>query len=187
MPHVITQPCCSDASCVYACPVNCIHPTPDEPDFLTAEMLHVDPAACVDCGACVTACPVDAILPESKLDEDQRVFTQINADFYREQRDRPVLAPVQPAAAIAQRPGGPLRVAIVGSGPSAMYAADELLTQPGVQVDVFDRLPVPHGLVRRGVAPDHQDTKRVTGLFDQISAQDGFRYYLGVSIGEDLT
>ncbi|QDQ98491.1 FAD-dependent oxidoreductase [Tomitella fengzijianii] len=186
MPHVITQPCCSDASCVYACPVNCIHPTPDEPDFLTAEMLHIDPQACVDCGACVSACPVDAIVPESKLGDDERMFTQINADFYREQRERPVLAPVLPAAEVRSK-GGPLRVAIVGSGPSAMYAADELLTQPGVQVDVFDRLPVPHGLVRRGVAPDHQNTKRVTGLFDSISAQDGFRYYLGVSIGEDLT
>ncbi|WP_182346452.1 FAD-dependent oxidoreductase [Tomitella gaofuii] len=187
MPHVITQPCCSDASCVYACPVNCIHPTPDEPDFLTAEMLHIDPQACVDCGACVSACPVDAIVPESKLGDDERMFTQINADFYREQRERPVLAPVMPAASAVQRGDGPLRVAIVGSGPSAMYAADELLTQPGVQVDVFDRLPVPHGLVRRGVAPDHQNTKRVTGLFDAISAQDGFRYYLGVSVGEDVT
>lgn len=186
MPHVITQPCCSDASCVYACPVNCIHPTPDEPDFLTAEMLHIDPQACVDCGACVTACPVDAIVPEVKLEDDQRVFTQINADFYRVQRERPVLAPVQPAASVRGE-RGPLRVAIVGSGPSAMYAADELLTQPGVQVDVFDRLPVPHGLVRRGVAPDHQHTKRVTGLFDAISAQEGFRYYLGVEIGADIT
>ena len=56
MPHVITQSCCSDGSCVYSCPVNCIHPSPDEPDFAGAEMLYIDPAACVDCGACVTAC-----------------------------------------------------------------------------------------------------------------------------------
>ena len=40
MPHVITQSCCSDGSCVYACPVNCIHPSPDEPGFATAEMLR---------------------------------------------------------------------------------------------------------------------------------------------------
>ncbi|MDN5757072.1 MAG: 4Fe-4S binding protein [Tomitella sp.] len=186
MPHVITQPCCSDASCVFACPVNCIHPTPDEPDFLTAEMMHIDPEACVDCGACVSACPVDAIVPEAKLDDDQKVFVEINSEFYREQRERPVLAPVLPAAAIADRKS-PLRVAIVGSGPSAMYAADELLTQPGVQVDVFDRLPVPHGLVRGGVAPDHQQTKRITGLFDAISRQEGFRYYLGVDVGRDIT
>ena len=43
MPHVITQSCCSDGSCVYACPVNCIHPSPDEPGFATAEMLYIDP------------------------------------------------------------------------------------------------------------------------------------------------
>ncbi|KJF24535.1 4Fe-4S ferredoxin [Rhodococcus sp. AD45-ID] len=186
MPHVVTQSCCSDASCVYACPVNCIHPTPDEPDFLTAEMLHIDPQACVDCGACVSACPVDAIVPESKLAEPQRVFLSINADFYKEQRPRPLLAKVIPAATIDQgRP--PLRVAIVGSGPSAMYAADELLTQPGVQVNVFDRLPVPYGLVRAGVAPDHQKTKQVTRLFDKIAAQRGFEFYLNVEIGKHLT
>jgi ferredoxin/flavodoxin---NADP+ reductase len=67
MPHVITQSCCSDGSCVYACPVNCIHPSPDEPEFATAEMLYIDPVACVDCGACVSACPVGAIAPESRL------------------------------------------------------------------------------------------------------------------------
>jgi NAD-dependent dihydropyrimidine dehydrogenase PreA subunit len=65
MPHVITQSCCSDGSCVYACPVNCIHPSPDEPGFATAEMLYIDPVACVDCGACVSACPVGAIAPET--------------------------------------------------------------------------------------------------------------------------
>ena len=50
-----------------------------------------------------------------------------------------------------------------------MYAADELLTQRGVRVNVFERLPTPYGLVRAGVAPDHQSTKRVTKLFDQVT------------------
>ncbi|MET4613888.1 ferredoxin--NADP+ reductase [Rhodococcus sp. PvR044] len=186
MPHVVTQSCCSDASCVYACPVNCIHPTPDEPDFLTAEMLHIDPASCVDCGACISACPVDAIVPHSKLTESQQPFLTINADFYKEPRPRPVLAPVVPAPEV-RRDRGPLRVAIVGAGPAAMYAADELLTQPGVHVNVFDRLPVPHGLVRAGVAPDHQKTKQVSRLYDKIAAQPGFAYFLNVEIGEHLT
>jgi ferredoxin--NADP+ reductase len=186
MPHVVTQSCCSDASCVYACPVNCIHPTPDEPDFLTAEMLHVDPAACVDCGACVSACPVDAIVPHSKLDRSQQVFLSINADFYKQQRPRPILAPVIAAPAV-DRDRAPLRVAIVGSGPAAMYAADELLTQPGVRVNVFDRLPVPHGLVRAGVAPDHQKTKQVARLYDTMAAQPGFEYFLGVEVGTHVT
>ena len=136
MPYVVTQSCCSDASCVYACPVNCIHPTPDEPDFLTAEMLHIDPAACVDCGACVSACPVDAIVPHS-ADRSAAAVPEINAEFYRAPRDGTAGARAGlPAPSVRDRT--PLRVAIVGSGPAAMYAADELLTQPGVQVNVFE-------------------------------------------------
>lgn len=186
MPHVVTQSCCSDGSCVFACPVNCIHPTPDEPDFLTAEMLHIDPQACVDCGACVSACPVDAIAPQSKLGPDQQIFIPINASYYSDgiPESRPWLAPVTPAAEVRDRG---LRVAIVGSGPAAMYAADELLTQPGVRVNVFDRLPVPYGLVRSGVAPDHPKTKRVTELFDTIARQDGLELYLNVEVGRDIS
>ncbi|MFD4467586.1 FAD-dependent oxidoreductase [Rhodococcus sp. NPDC058505] len=196
MPHVVTQSCCSDASCVYACPVNCIHPTPDEPDFLTAEMLHIDPAACVDCGACVSACPVDAIVPQKKLTPPQVQYLQINADYYKEPHEerakiggtetRPALAKVT-AAAQVRTDRGPLRVAIVGSGPAAMYAADELLTQPGVTVNVFDRLPVPHGLVRAGVAPDHQKTKQVGRLYDVIAQQSGFEYHLNVEVGQHIS
>ncbi|WP_327141459.1 FAD-dependent oxidoreductase [Nocardia sp. NBC_01327] len=186
MPYVVTQSCCSDASCVYACPVNCIHPTPDEPDFRTAEMLFVDPQACVDCGACATACPVDAITSTKKLTDAQLPFIEINADFYREERPRPLLAQPIPAAEV--KPGRePLRVAIVGSGPSAMYAADELLTQHGVSVTVFDRLATPYGLARFGVAPDHTSTRQVGELFEVISAQHGFGSYLNVNVGEHIS
>ena len=55
MAYVVTQACCADASCVVACPVNCIHPAPGEPGFAEAEMLYVDPLGCVGCGACATA------------------------------------------------------------------------------------------------------------------------------------
>ena len=82
MTHVVTQACCGDASCVFACPVNAIHPTPDEPDFALAEMLYIDPVSCVDCGACVTACPVGAIAPQDKLAESQLPFVDINAVFH---------------------------------------------------------------------------------------------------------
>jgi ferredoxin--NADP+ reductase len=191
MPHVITQSCCSDGSCVYACPVNCIHPTPDEPGFATAEMLYIDPAACVDCGACVSACPVEAIAPDTRLEAKQLPFVALNAAFYPEPEGKlpptSKLAPVLEAPRIAPRAGGPLTVAIVGSGPAAMYAADELLTQHGVRVNVFERLPTPYGLVRAGVAPDHQSTKRVTKLFDNIAKRRGFRFYLNVEVGSDLT
>ncbi|MEV0294117.1 FAD-dependent oxidoreductase [Nocardia sp. NPDC050710] len=186
MPYVVTQSCCSDASCVYACPVNCIHPTPDEPDFLTAEMLYVDPKACVDCGACASACPVDAITSSKKLTDEQKPFIEINADFYRQSRPRPLLARPVPAAEIRTE-REPLRVAIVGSGPSAMYAADELLTQPGVSVTVVDRLPVPYGLARHGVAPDHGRTRQVSKLFDVISAQSGFGSYLNLEVGKHVS
>lgn len=192
MPHVITQSCCNDGSCVFACPVNCIHPSPDEPGFATAEMLHIDPDACVDCGACVSACPVGAIVPDNRLDAKQLPFVEINSAFYPE---RPAdvklpptskLAPVLPAPEVHLR-HRPLTVAIVGSGPAAMYAADELLTQHGVRVNVFEKLPTPYGLVRAGVAPDHQNTKKVTKLFDRVSRHRHFNFYLNVDVGKHLS
>lgn len=186
MPHVVTQSCCSDAACVFACPVNCIHPTPDEPDFLSAEMLYIDPATCVDCGACVPACPVDAIKPHTKLSEEELHFASINTDFYREPRPRPLLAPVLPPLTVRERPE-PLRVAVVGSGPAAMYAADEILTIPGAQVNVFERLPHPYGLAWTGVAPDHRRTRQVIRQFDRVCDQDGLTLFLDVEVGRHVT
>ncbi len=193
MPHVITQSCCSDGSCVYACPVNCIHPTPDEPGFGTAEMLHVDPVACVDCGACVSACPVGAIAPDTKLTSAQLPFIEINSSFYPQRPAGEKLPPTARLARVVEAPmirprsRGPLRVAVVGSGPAAMYAADELLTQHGVVVNVFERLPTPYGLVRAGVAPDHQTTKRVTRLFERMSRDRDFHFYLNVEVGQHVS
>ena len=67
-------------------------------------------------------------------------------------------------------PETPLRVAIIGSGPSAFYAADYLQKQEQlpVEIDMFERLPTPFGLVRGGVAPDHPKIKSVTRVFDNI-------------------
>ena len=56
MPFVITQSCCSDAGCVSVCPVNCIHPTPEERGFGSSDILHIDPEACIDCGSCTGVC-----------------------------------------------------------------------------------------------------------------------------------
>jgi NAD-dependent dihydropyrimidine dehydrogenase PreA subunit len=63
MPFVITDPCIGtkDTACVDVCPVDCIHPRKDEPEFETAKMLFIHPDECIDCGACVPACPVSAI------------------------------------------------------------------------------------------------------------------------------
>ncbi len=83
----------------------------------------------------------------------------------------------------------PLRVAIIGAGPAGFYAADHLLSQKDVvvQVDMFDRLPTPFGLVRGGVAPDHQKIKSVTKVYDRIAAQPNFRFYGYVELGRDIT
>ncbi|MDN5855066.1 MAG: ferredoxin family protein, partial [Actinomycetia bacterium] len=82
MSYAITQECCSDATCVSVCPVNCIHPTPDEPDFGKTEMLYVDPRSCIDCGACADACPVDAVMPIDTLTASLREYADVNAAYY---------------------------------------------------------------------------------------------------------
>lgn len=83
----------------------------------------------------------------------------------------------------------PLRVAIIGSGPAAFYAAEHLLKREGpvVEVDMFDRLPTPYGLVRFGVAPDHQKIKSVAAVFEKIAANPRFRFYGNVEFGKDVT
>ena len=83
----------------------------------------------------------------------------------------------------------PLRVAIIGSGPAACYAADHLFKQTDlvIEVDMFDRLPTPYGLVRAGVAPDHQKIKSVTRIFDQMARNPRFRFYGGVEYGKHIT
>jgi ferredoxin--NADP+ reductase len=83
----------------------------------------------------------------------------------------------------------PLRVAIVGSGPTGFYAADHLFRQKElvVEIDMFDRLPTPYGLVRFGVAPDHQKIKSVTKAFARTAGKPNFRFYGNVEFGSHLT
>ncbi|MFO1030940.1 MAG: FAD-dependent oxidoreductase [Planctomycetota bacterium] len=79
------------------------------------------------------------------------------------------------------------RVAVVGAGPSAFYTAEALLKLgQNVQVDLLDRLPVPFGLVRTGVAPDHQNIKGVVKVYDKIAATPGFRFFGNVRLGRDV-
>ena len=91
-----------------------------------------------------------------------------------------------------ERPGTathPLRVAIVGAGPTGFYAADQLLRQEGlvVEIDMFDRVPTPFGLVRAGVAPDHQKIKAVTAAFDKVASHPRFRFYGCVELGKHVS
>src|SRR6266516_1344069 len=85
--------------------------------------------------------------------------------------------------------GNPMRVAIVGSGPAGFYAAEHLLKQEStaVEVDVFDKLPTPFGLVRAGVAPDHPKIKSVIRVYEKTAARPGFRFFGGVELGKDLS
>ncbi|WP_439032243.1 FAD-dependent oxidoreductase [Gordonia terrae] len=193
MPYVVTQNCCNDATCVAVCPVDCIHPTPAEREYARTEMLYIDPATCIDCGACADVCPVDAIVPGDSDADDVDTYLDINADYFR--RNPREIAPgahVQPlpssiaTAGVANPPA--LRVAIVGSGPSAFYAAEELLARRDVaaEVTMFERLPVAGGLVRFGVAPDHWHTKSVDRVFERTARRDGFTFHLGVEVGRDV-
>jgi len=84
MTFVIAEPCIGtkDTSCVDVCPVDCIHPTKEAPDFEKATMLYIDPAECIDCGACEPACPVEAIFEEDAVPDQWKEFTATNAAYF---------------------------------------------------------------------------------------------------------
>ena len=83
----------------------------------------------------------------------------------------------------------PLRVAIVGAGPAGFYTAERLFKEKNIHVtvDMYDRLPTPFGLVRNGVAPDHQKIKSVTKIFDRLARKPEFRFFGNVELGTDVT
>ena len=83
----------------------------------------------------------------------------------------------------------PLRVAVIGSGPAAFYAVEQLFKKPSLvaEVDMFERLPAPHGLVRYGVAPDHAKIKNVTRAYDTIAGNARFRFFGNVEYGKHVT
>ncbi|GGZ59103.1 MULTISPECIES: FAD-dependent oxidoreductase [Streptomyces rochei group] len=200
MTFAITQNCCTDAACVAVCPVNCIHPTPGERDFGTTETLYIDPGACIDCGACADACPVDAVHPVAELTPAQQPYAGINAAYFE--------GTGQPAsgagAGVDHGPNfhawgapsfdrvlpadfAPLRVAIVGTGPAGMYAAEDLLLHTRSEVTLVDRLPAPGGLIRYGVAPDHPATKRIGETFARFHTHPRVRLHLGLDVGTHIT
>ena len=83
----------------------------------------------------------------------------------------------------------PLKAAVIGSGPSGFYAAEGLLKKEGLyaEVDMFEYLPTPYGLVRAGVAPDHQSIKSITGIYDRIAHLPNFRFWGNIDIGQDIS
>ncbi|MEV6162412.1 FAD-dependent oxidoreductase [Streptomyces sp. NPDC052052] len=194
MTYAITQNCCSDATCVAVCPVNCIHPTPQERTFGRTDMLYIDPAACIDCGACADACPVDAVFPVDSLPDAQKDYAEVNAAHFAGAEPEPAgtgpnFHPWDPPAFERSLPSdfAPIRVAVVGTGPAGMYAAEDLLLHTPAEVTLVDRLPVTGGLVRYGVAPDHPGTKKVAETFARFHSHPRVRMLLGVEIGKDIT
>ena len=75
-----------------------------------------------------------------------------------------------------------MRAAVIGAGPAGFYSTDQLL-EAGFEVDLFDALPTPFGLVRSGVAPDHPKLKSVTRIYEKTAAKPGFRFFGGVELG----
>jgi ferredoxin--NADP+ reductase len=144
---------------------------------------------CIDCGACIDVCPVDAILPDSDLTPLTEPYREINAAYFADAPDMVISAPQGPDLIQVGEAAGPLKVAIVGSGPAACYAAEELLSRRDVEVQVtmFDRLPTPLGLVRYGVAPDHQRTKQVANQFGRTLNRKQLTLELNVEVGTHIS
>jgi ferredoxin--NADP+ reductase len=186
MTYVITNGCCSDASCIPVCPVQCIRPRPGDPDFTTTEQLYIDPATCIDCGACMDECPVEAIHPQWDVPDELSGYLDINAAHFA---TSPISgsAPPDPIRRRLPQDRTSLAVAVVGSGPAGCYAADELSGIQGVRVTVLDQLPTPFGLVRSGVAPDHGSTKLIMKRFGSVLARPNVECLFNVAVGRDVT
>lgn len=187
MTHVVLGHCCKDASCVRVCPQNCIHPAPGEPGFESAETLFIDPRTCIDCTACVEACPASAIKPDWALTDLERPDAERNRQFFAHV---PVALPPhrpefdQPLG----RPGDRLTVAVVGSGPAAMYTVRELLRRStSIRVTVYERYDTIGGLLRRGVSRDHAGVRGMIQLFDLPFDDDRVTVVTGTEVGVDVT
>ena len=84
MAYIICEPCIGtkDSACVDVCPVDCIHPRKDEPEFAAAEQLFIHPDECIDCGACEPECPVSAIFPEEDVPANLTSYIEKNKDVF---------------------------------------------------------------------------------------------------------
>ena len=80
-------------------------------------------------------------------------------------------------------------IAVIGSGPAGYYTAEACQKQFGddVRIDIIDRLPVPFGLIRTGVAPDHQSIKAVSRRYEAVALSDNVRFVGNVTVGPDVT
>lgn len=181
MSYVVTGACIGDkhTSCVDVCPVNA---------FREGEkMLFIDPDECISCNACLTECPSLAIFPEASVPKDQTQYIEINAV---ESKKHPKITE-RISKQTEQAKNSALsdkRFAVVGSGPSGFFTSEALLKQyPGASIDLIEKLPVPFGLVRFGVAPDHPKIKSVSQNFTQLMKDHStIKFFGNVEVGKDL-
>jgi ferredoxin len=84
MAYVIAEPCVGvkDTACVAICPVDVIHPRPDENGFADAKQLYIDPSPCIDCGLCAEECPVRAIFHDSDMPAEWAEYVEKNATYF---------------------------------------------------------------------------------------------------------
>ena len=85
MTYVITEPCVNvkDAACVDVCPIDCIHPRRDEPGYILAPQLYINPDECTECGACEPECPVGAIFHEEDVPVEWQRYIALNAAAFQ--------------------------------------------------------------------------------------------------------
>ena len=171
MAYAITQSCCSDATCVRVCPVNCIHPTPEEPGLRHhASCCTSTRETCIDCGACADACPVDAVNPPSGSPLPSR-------------SSRHSTTPTTPAGTAPTVWGEPafpqaLPPRAAGRGSRWWAPARPRRTPPGAaaptaaEVTLIDRLPLPAGWSGRGRARP-PSTKQVGDSFARLGQPAG--------------
>jgi len=189
MTHVVLGHCCKDASCVRVCPQNCIHPAPGEAGFESAETLFIDPRSCIDCTACVEACPASAIKPEWTLTVTERPYAARNAEFFEQApaKSRPRSRRIRFEQPLG-RPSDRLRIAVVGSGPAAMYTIRELLRRStSVRITVFEQHGEIGGLLHRGVSRDHVGVRDMIRLFDVPFNDDRVTIVHNTEVGVDVS
>jgi ferredoxin len=137
--------------------VDCIHPTPDEPDYEQVDQLYIDPEECIDCDACVEACPVDAITSEDQVPEEWQRFIELNADFYRNKpHEDPLLD-----STTSKRSCGPSVPTVMCAGTTRQRSQ----RSPHQLVSRRDGLPTPgeRAVIERALA-DATRRRRVTIL-----------------------
>ena len=115
MPYVITELCTRDGACVDVCPVACIHTTPDAPQF------YIDPEICIECEQCKIVCPVEAIFLDVELPEQYAPFADVNASFFRQNKEAVGPIPLEAALRVLQA--------------AQAYAAEQGLAITAVVVD----------------------------------------------------